>query len=136
MLRRRNSGGKFWFDKWHASPYYLTCIAVQALRGLADELVSAHIRWITATQRSDGGWGNFGWSTAEETAYGLLALLFWDETHPGVERFRLDAAAEFLSRRAGSDNYTPLWIGKCLYTPPNVVRSVIFAALHKYSVVR
>jgi halimadienyl-diphosphate synthase len=136
MLRRRNSGGNFWFDKWHASPYYLTCIAIQALRGLADELIAGHVRWITATQRRDGGWGHFGWSTPEETAYALLALLFWDDRHVGVERFRLAAAAEFLSRHAESDNLTPLWIGKCLYTPPNVVRSVILAALSKYDLTR
>ena len=131
-LEKRNANGTFRFDKWHASPYYLTCVAVHSLCEIADSLVVAHIRWLLATQREDGGWGYYGWSTPEETAYAMLALMRWDECNEAVESGILDAAAAFLGQHATDEKFTSLWIGKCLYTPANVVRAVVLAALNKY----
>lgn len=132
MLRRSYQSGSIWFDKWHASPYYPMCISVQALRGIADDLVSSQLRWVIASQRDDGGWGYYGRSTPEETAYAMLALFYWDAYAERVEPDRIQAGAAYLTSQFGSLNLTPLWLGKCLYTPQHVVRSLIVAAMHEY----
>src|SRR6202011_3438537 len=46
MLRRREMTGAFWADKWHASPYYLACITIQFLYGLANDLTRSRLNWI------------------------------------------------------------------------------------------
>jgi halimadienyl-diphosphate synthase len=131
FLRRRFSSGQFGFDKWHISPYYFAGLAVQSLPGIADELVHAHVKWIRETQRRDGGWGYCGRSTPEETAYCLQALILWDHSVERVEQDQLKAAADYLALHL-DDRHLPLWIGKCLYTPVNVVRAAILAALYSY----
>ena len=133
MLEKRNANGTFRFDKWHASPYYLSCIAVQTLCDIADSLIVSHIRWLEATQHDDGGWGYYGWSTPEETAYALLALLHRNNCSDTVDASAINAAGEYLYQHINDDKFTSLWIGKCLYTPANVVRAVVLAALNKYS---
>ncbi|MEP6984687.1 MAG: hypothetical protein ABI970_03760 [Chloroflexota bacterium] len=133
MLRRFDLTGYFWFDKWHISPYYLTSTAVWSLHGIVDDLLPSRIKWIIKTQRDDGGWGYYNQSTIEETAYCLHALLFWDEhTEERIDPQILDAAAKYLMDRFNSTHYPPLWIGKSLYTPRNVVRSAVLAALYSY----
>ncbi len=134
MLRRQNDNGVLWFDKWHASPYYPVCLSVQALRGTADDIVASQIRWITTAQNEDGGWGYFGRSTPEETAYALLALFYWDEYAAPVDANLIEAGGAYLLAHFGSDYHTPLWLGKCLYTPEYVVRSLIVAALYRFHV--
>ncbi len=133
MLRRSETKGEFWFDKWHASPYYLACIAVEALTGVADDMVITRLRWLYSTQNGDGGWGFYGWSTPEETAYGLLSLLFWERQRGGIDPARLHAAADFLLGHIDDERLTPLWLGKCLYTPRYVVKATLLAALHAYA---
>ena len=131
MLRRSSDEGKMWFDKWHSSPFYPLCISVHALRGIADDIVLAQVRWSLSSQHPDGGWGYYGYSTPEETAYALLALLYWDELGERVDPSRIHAGAAYLTANFGGE-LTPLWLGKCLYTPLYVVRSLIVAALHQY----
>ncbi len=135
MIRRYHNNGVMWFDKWHASPYYPVCISVQALRGTADDIVASQIHWILASQREDGGWGYYATSTPEETAYALLALFYWDEYAVRVNADVINAAGAYLLTHFGSgEELTPLWLGKCLYTPEYVVRSLIVASLHQYHV--
>ncbi len=131
MLRRSYSAGGMWFDKWHASPFYPLLLSVYALPGLADDIVQTHVRWILATQHEDGGWGFFGYSTPEESAYALLALLNWDENGGRIDPSRIRAGAGYLTEHFSS-SLTPLWLGKCLYTPEYVVRALIVSALHRY----
>jgi hypothetical protein len=133
MLRRSDLTGYFWFDKWHMSPYYLTSTAIWSLHGVVDDLLPSRIKWIVRTQRDDGGWGYYHQSTVEETAYCLQALLFWDRyTQERVESSVIHAAANYLVQHLEADDLPPLWIGKSLYTPTNVVRSAILAALYSY----
>ncbi len=133
-LRRADENGSFWWDKWHSSPYYVNSAALNALHGVADDLAQSRLKWILRTQNDDGGWGYLGHSTAEETAYCLEALLLWDRTVDRLEPGILDAAAHYLQSHAnGSTRYTPLWIGKSLYTPHNPVRSAIVGALFSYT---
>jgi len=131
-LQRFDENGSFWWDKWHSSPYYVNAASLIALQGIADDLAYARLKWILRTQNDDGGWGYLGESTPEETAYCLEALLIWDKAVMRVERSRLDAAARFLRPHINDREFTPLWIGKSLYTPYYNVKAAILSALFSY----
>jgi halimadienyl-diphosphate synthase len=90
------------------------------------------VNWIIKTQRPDGGWGYYGGSTSEETAYCLKALLHWHAHVDNVDEDVLAVAANYLQYHLDDQNYPPLWIGKCLYMPYYPVRSAILMALHHY----
>ena len=126
-LRSEQRGGGYWMDKWHASPYYATGHAVIALLGTDNELAKSAVEWILDTQRFDGGWGHYGSSTAEETAYCLQALSIYGRD---VEPIDQSVLARGRKRLLECMTEMPaLWIGKCLYTPVKVVESVIYSAL-------
>lgn len=127
FLQRTQPAWPFWFDKWHASPYYPTSHAIIASAGYQEELTAQAVEWILNTQRADGSWG-FYLPTAEETAYCLQSLATWKRWgHPvPAEVFRRGAA--WLADHAEGP-YPPLWIGKCLYCPELVVRSAVLSAL-------
>jgi len=127
FLERTQTLQMFWFDKWHASPYYTTAHAVLSLAGLADDLLDDAIYWIVTTQNRDGSWG-FYLPTAEETAYCLQALSIWVQKGGQVPRQVIERGAAWLQERA-EPPYVPLWIGKSLYAPVLVVRSAILDAL-------
>ncbi len=132
VLRRSDQNGVFWWDKWHASPYYVSVTAVSALHGLADDLARSRIKWILRTQRDDGGWGYLGQSTPEETACCLLALLIWDREVERINPAILKEATEYLLPHANDKSFTPLWISKGLYTPHYLVQATIVSALFRY----
>lgn len=119
----------YWFDKWHASPYYTTAHAIITLTPCAADVAAAAVDWILESQRPDGSWGFFLDSSAEETAYCVQALCVWRQRHKG------DVSLDVLKR--GADwlvanqhlPYAPLWIGKCLYCPEVVVQSAVVSAL-------
>jgi hypothetical protein len=100
-----------------------------AQRSRVAELIERSREWLRQSQNADGSWGFYGQSTAEETAYGLLALAgnrYMDER----DRARSAAAARFLKlKRREHIAHPPLWIDKCLYTPPLVVNAAIDGAL-------
>jgi halimadienyl-diphosphate synthase len=131
-LTKLDENGSFWTDKWHASPYYVNSFALQALVGLSDDLARTRFKWIMRTRNDDGGWGYLGQSTPEETAYCLEALLLWDRTVERIDANILDEAAEYLFTHMYDASYTPLWIGKSLYTPHHLVRAAVYSALHLY----
>jgi len=117
----------FWFDKWHASPFYPTAHAVIHCAGLDDGLVDDAVYWILSTQNSDGSWGYY-MPTAEETAYCLQALIIWRRHGHLVPYAVIKQAATWLADH-WEGPYPPLWIGKALYCPTLVVRSAILSAL-------
>jgi halimadienyl-diphosphate synthase len=128
--------GMYWIDKWHISPLYATAHVLRALDDLAPEhvkhvgqLVDRSRHFLRQSQNTDGSWGFYGQPTAEETAYGLLALLANRELDER-DATRCQAAANFL-QAALRDKVPnpPLWIDKCLYIPPLVVNAAIEAAL-------
>jgi halimadienyl-diphosphate synthase len=135
--------GLYWLDKWHISPYYATAHALCVLSELPREqavriapVLERSRQWLRETQNADGSWGFFSQSTAEETAYAVLALAARD---PGDvdsdDRRRCASAGRYLRRAMLNTNrwdpeqtFPPLWIDKCLYTPTLVVRAAIEAA--------
>lgn len=131
-LRRFDENGSFWWDKWHASPYYVSHLAVYSLIHVDVDLATSRMKWILKTQNDDGGWGYLGRSTPEETAYCLDALRLWSRTIEPVDAVILERAADFLRSYRDDQDYTPLWISKGLYTPHNIVRAVILSALFQY----
>ena len=131
-LHKFDGNGSFWWDKWHASPYYVNSNAVSVIYGIDNGLAMSRLKWILRTQNDDGGWGYYERSTPEETAYCLKALLWWDQTVERIETTALDAAAHFLMKRLDTTRHPPLWIGKSLYTPRLPVQSAVLGALYSY----
>ncbi len=134
-------GDGFWFDKWHASPFYATVAAVAALReaiqtgsigdgGTATRAAAAvdrAVAWALGNQRRDGGWGRWNGS-AEETAYALQILLYRAEP----DRSLRTAARRGLRYLVAAQDSppVPLWHGKELYAPVEVVRAAVIGARH------
>ena len=126
-LQLHQTKKSYWFDKWHASPYYVTSHAIIVAAGYADELVQGAVQWILSTQNVDGSWGYYS-ATAEETAYCLQALTIWYQQGHPVSFTALRQGYAWLYKNMAPP-YPPLWIGKCLYTPYLVVKSTILSAL-------
>ena len=128
--------GLYWIDKWHISPLYATAHVLAALenlppeqRGRVAELIDRSREWLRQSQNADGSWGFYGQATAEETAYGLLALAGNREIDER-DRAQCAAAARFLKlKRRENIAHPPLWVDKCLYVPPLVVNAAIVGAL-------
>jgi hypothetical protein len=131
-LRMLDENGSFWWDKWHASPYYVNSAALPVLHGVADDLARTRLKWIMRTQNDDGGWGYLGTSTPEETAYVLEALLYWDECVECLPAGVLDAGVRYLRPRAFDAAIPPLYIAKTLFTPTHVVQSAMLGVLFRY----
>lgn len=131
-LRKNDENGAFWMDKWHTSPYYVNSAAVSTLYGLDDHLATSRFKWILNTQNRDGGWGFMADSTAEETAYSLNALLWWDKYVVRVENGILNRGFNYLQTCWLQERYEPLWIAKSVYTPHYPVKSAIIRAMYTY----
>ena len=127
FLRKTKGDGSFWVDKWHASAYYPTAHAIIACAGFENELVADPVEWILKTQNSNGSWGTY-LATAEETAYALQALWFWNEKGGKIPKSVFKNGARWLNEHLDQP-YPPLWIGKCLYNPRLVIRSAVISAL-------
>ncbi|MEZ0395490.1 MAG: cyclase [Anaerolineales bacterium] len=132
FLERARVPGGYWHDKWHISPYYVTSHIVIACAGFAPELVLQAVHWLLDTQNKSGAWGMYT-PTAEETAYCIQALWAWSQHHPGNTQIKaLNAVRNALLwlKDHVEPPYPPLWIGKCLYCPENVIRSAVLSALN------
>jgi halimadienyl-diphosphate synthase len=133
VLRARRYGS-VWSDKWHASIYYPTSMALMILPTYIPDEMDETVRWLLFTQYVNGAWGQY-MPTREETALTLLALLSYHRTVRPLPYEPLRQAAEHLIDTAylSDDSDPELWIAKALYTPPLVVRSIILAALSLYN---
>jgi halimadienyl-diphosphate synthase len=122
-LDKSRMGEPFWLDKWQTSPYYTTSHAIIAAHGYAFNMCEQAVNWILSTQKADGSWGSIpNLSTAEETAYCIQALRVWDRVYGSVRKGVIEHAVRWLGNNS-EPPYPPLWIGKTLYCPENVVRS-------------
>ncbi|MBI3153637.1 MAG: cyclase [Chloroflexi bacterium] len=127
FLRSRLIDSSYWFDKWHASPYYATSHGVILCQAYAKDICAKAIQWILNTQNEDGSWGIYK-PTAEETAYALQALSIWRRSGGAVPRDKIKQGLDWLEEYSNAP-YEPLWIGKALYCPELVVRSTILSAI-------
>jgi len=128
FLEEVKTDNAFWYDKWHASPYYATSQAIISSAGYDDELVNSAVDWIISTQKNDGSWGYYPLSTAEETAYCLQALKLWKKCGNFVPKHIISSGVNWLINHQNPP-YPSLWIGKCLYCPELVIESAILSAL-------
>ena len=131
FLRTSRHPDGYWHDKWHISPYYATDQVVEALSGVATDLIRPAVGWVMAAQQENGAWG-FGDGTQEETAWAMHTLLVAGDHDPGVRALAnasIDRGVEYLFDHFGDQSYPSLWIGKSAYTPPNIVRAVILGVL-------
>jgi halimadienyl-diphosphate synthase len=124
-------------DKWHVSPYYSTTHAVMALSGLADHLIEDQIYWLCQTQQADGRWTfypNFPRAAVEETAYALLALLVVQKQKSSIPHDIIKRGMDYLTTHYDHHQGLPaLWVGKGLYHPLHITRSVFLAAFALYN---
>jgi halimadienyl-diphosphate synthase len=127
FLRQKRVIDSFWFDKWHASPYYATSHAIISCCEYDRDLAASAIDWIVHTQNQNGSWG-FYMPTAEETAYCLQALCYWTRCNGQIYQECITKGALWLSEMSEM-SHPPLWIGKCLYSPYLVVQSAVTSAL-------
>ena len=127
FLSKQQHAKGFWSDKWHVSPYYTTAHAMIAFSSLSHSSIDAAIQWMLASQKPEGAWG-FYTPTAEETAYCLLALMVCKKRGYSIPAQAIRQGKTWLLEHH-MPPYTPLWIGKCLYTPINVIRASILSAL-------
>jgi halimadienyl-diphosphate synthase len=116
------------YDKWHVSPYYLLSMAVIALCRVDRELASYYVKWLTCTQRTNGGWGQQS-ATLEETAYAITALVYWHKHIAKVPMPVIEKGRQYLVTHNGNKDEPALWIGKSLYYPTAVVEGAVIAAL-------
>lgn len=128
FIRKMRLENKYWIDKWNLSPYYTTSHVIISANGYDDELCSQSVQWMLDTQKADGSWGFYGFSTAEETAYCIQALAIWRRRGKKIPTGRIEQAAFWLKKNAETV-YPPLWIGKSLYCPENLVKISIESAL-------
>ena len=130
FLRSSRHPAGYWFDKWHVSPYYVTSQVILAAHDWAPDLVAPAIAWLLRTQDPSGGWGYYA-PTSEETAYAVLALHRWQGAGHPVPAEVLHAGASYLATQValGATHTPPLWIGKALYAPVQIVQAVVWAAL-------
>ena len=117
----------YWWGKWHASPYYPTSHLVISAGNHFPELVASTHHWLHHAQYTSGGWGYYG-PTAEETAYALQALFALQEQGHAVSQDVLSRGVKWLASHDGQ-HHPHLWVGKCLYSPYNVIESSILSAL-------
>jgi len=128
FIKAVRNTGNYWFDKWHISPYYTTAHAIISCREYADDLCAESVSWILETQKPNGSWGFYNFSTAEETAYCLQALILWKRYGGKIPAGRIEQGSYWLANNC-LPPYPPFWIDKSLYCPELLVQSSILSAL-------
>ena len=126
-LRDARVDGDHWVDKWHGSPFYATAHAVFALTAAAPDLCMPAYKWFLKSQREDGSWGWFNHGTPEETAYAVQALMTAPAAFRADIKEQLRRAGAYLNETEG-EPVIPMWVGKTLYGPTQVVRSAVLSA--------
>ncbi|MBU9459213.1 hypothetical protein KTE57_06480 [Burkholderia multivorans] len=134
VLAKRDADGLWRGDKWHVSPFFLTCHAVAALdHDEVDRHGAQTLEGLLACQRADGGWAGTGTPNVEETAYAVLTIdrLCARGPMPPAARTSLLKAFRLMRDcyRSPRAQASMLWINKELSRPTRVVRAVELAGL-------
>ena len=124
-------------DKWHLSKYYCLSRAVFAFEHFDLEYTDICYRIMLHFQNDDGGWGTKGVSTPAETAYCLIAILYWYKKHddrlvkvkhvPPIPALPIIKKAKMYMEETEEKIY-PLWLEKVPYCMYNVDKTAILAA--------
>ncbi len=124
LVERQGPDGG-WTDKWHASPVFATACCAEALHDHGGPAhagaVRAAVDWLLARQRADGSWGG----TAEETSHAVRALVLTG----GGQHVAVGRGHDYLVHSGLDAEHPPLWVGKELYAPVNVVRAAVLGAI-------
>lgn len=133
LLERQSADGRWGGDKWHTSWLYTTSRVLIALQGeLPQAALERAINSLLTCQHTDGGWGVRG-STAEETAFGLVALQHlpeWYRLSPMIQQAYARAGSWLQAAvQAPEQQRVANWIDKDMYRPYRIVRLVELAAL-------
>jgi halimadienyl-diphosphate synthase len=126
VLDRQRPDGRWNHDKWHGSWIYTTLHAVLALSDIGghEAAIQQATEALLTFQKPSGSWG-----TQEETAYGIFTLRTARRAMSGE---RIDAAlarAEHWMYACHPHSDAAMgWIGKELYRPYRIVRTVELAA--------
>ncbi len=127
FLRDARVDQDHWMDKWHVSPFYATAHATFALLETAPEVCLPAFTWFKNGQRPDGSWGWFGEGTPEETAYAVQALMAAPAAVRADFEANLSRAEQYLNETEG-EPVIPMWVGKTLYAPAEVIHSAVLSA--------
>jgi halimadienyl-diphosphate synthase len=134
FLRQSQVQGRYWHDKWHTSPLYAVEQVIRAVAGWDNDFVRPIVQWVVETQHEDGSWGVAD-GNAEETAIALRSVLTAAEHDAALSRTlddTIERGGQYLLSRFGDENHPALWLGKALYTPPNIVEAIILGALYQW----
>ena len=128
FIRSQQQPGNYWIDKWNVSPYYTTAHLIILCKGYDDDMCEQAVNWIQQTQKANGSWGFYGFSSAEETAYCMQALSIWQQYSGKNIQKAIRLGKSWLSQNSEAP-YPPLWIDKSLYCPEILVKASILSAL-------
>lgn len=127
FLRDARVDQDHWLDKWHVSPFYATAHAIFALAAAAPDVCLPAYAWFGNSQREDGSWGWFDRGTPEETAYAVQALMAGPAAVRAGMEDNLRRAEKYLNETDG-EPVIPMWVGKTLYAPDEVIHSAVLSA--------
>jgi hypothetical protein len=128
--------GRWPADKWNASWLYSAWHALLACQGRASDpdvpaLVCTTLRAIREAQHANGGWGPTSASRGPDTVFAIFALLAAC-SFPGLAdqvQASLRRAALWLSQAVEENAWSLTWVGKELYAPVRVDRTLAYSAL-------
>ncbi len=115
-------------DKWHLSPLYSVAHAIPAFAGWDNGVASRCIDFLLERQRNDGGWGDLGPDTLEETAHCVIGLSYAYMQGLLSDDAALMKAGRYFEANAERRPVERLWIGKTLYHPRGIVEATLFSA--------
>ncbi len=134
LLDRQGADGLWISDKWNGAPLYSTWQVILALipSGHQPALITCR-EGILAHQHRDGGWGDGGSSTFENTAYAVLALrtlwlakLLSEQAEAALTRGEIWLQKHYQPFAVSSERH---WLAKVRYRPERVSRVIELVAL-------
>ncbi len=132
MVASQLSDGRWCSDKWNGSWLYTTSQVLVALEGSGyNGAMQQAAHALLTHQHADGGWGAHG-STAEESAYGVLAMrtLLRDGIDHSAIRQSFERAESWMLRNYRAFNHSthPCWQAKEIYRPRRLARIIELVA--------
>lgn len=139
-LRNEQEKDGSWFGRWGTNYVYGTWSVLIALERTdlpkTDAMYTKAVAWLKSVQRDDGGWGEdnysyhdtsysgqYGFSTAFQTAWAVLGLMAAGEVHSK----EVKAGIDFILRNQQADG---VWNDKC-FTAPGFPK-VFYLKYHGY----